>query len=280
MIEGIEIAGDDEDKLNSAIEQVVAKLQRRRRKISGDAAEHTHDLAGGRSITQIIEELRSGSPADAAAWIQDHAALFDFLDNTRFGEPRQLVISHEQDELRSHTRDFGDAKEPKDYLEEFSSFINNNTNEIAALRIICTRPSDLTRDELKSLKLLLDREGFTEQKLSSALSQVSNKEITVDIISLIRRYAIGSPLLTHEERVKRAVARLKEKHNFSKVQLGWISRIESYLENELLISIDTFDNDPRFRQQGGLARVDVVFGGNFADIIVELKDHMYEEQRA
>lgn len=58
LIEGIEIAGDDEDKLNSAIEQVVAKLQRRRRKISGDAAEHTHDLAGGRSITQIIEELR------------------------------------------------------------------------------------------------------------------------------------------------------------------------------------------------------------------------------
>ncbi|WP_341827341.1 type I restriction-modification system endonuclease [Trueperella pyogenes] len=280
LIEGIELAAGDDDKLNSAIEQVVAKLQRRRHKISGNTAEHTQDLAGGRSIAQVIEELRSGSPADAAAWIQAHSALFDYLDNTRFGEPRRLVISNEADELLDHTRDFGDAKEPKDYLEEFSTFIKNNTNEIAALRIICTRPSALTRDELKSLKLKLDREGFTEQKLSSALSQVSNKEITADIISLIRRYAIGSPLLTHEERVRRAIDKLKAEHKFTKVQLGWISRIEAYLANELIISTDTFDTDARFRQQGGLSRVDYVFGGRFADIIVELNDHMYEEQTA
>ncbi|HAT1172121.1 type I restriction-modification system endonuclease [Corynebacterium striatum] len=280
LIEGIELAAGDDDKLNSAIEQVVAKLQRRRHKISGNTAEHTQDLAGGRSIAQVIEELRDASPARAAAWIQTHSALFDYLDNTRFGEPRRLVISNEADELLEHTRDFGDAKEPKDYLEEFSTFIKNNTNEIAALRIICTRPSDLTRDELKSLKLELDREGFTEQKLSSALSQVSDKEITADIISLVRRFAIGSPLLTHEERVRRAIDKLKAEHKFTKVQLGWISRIESYLANELIISTDTFDTDARFRQQGGLPRVDYVFGGRFADIIVELNDHMYEEQTA
>ena len=64
------------------------------------------------------------------------------------------------------------------------------------------------------------------------------------------------------------------------MQLGWISRIESYLANELIISTDTFDTDARFRQQGGLPRVDYVFGGRFADIIVELNDHMYEEQTA
>ncbi|MDO5722521.1 MAG: type I restriction-modification system endonuclease [Actinomycetaceae bacterium] len=280
LIEGIEMAGDDEDKLNAAIEQVVAKLQRRRRKISGDTAAHSTDLADGRSIAEVIDELRNTSPADAAAWIQDHTALFDYLDNTSFGEPRKLVISDAQDELVSHTRDFGDAKHPEDYLDEFSAFVKNHTNEIAALRIICTRPSDLTRDELKSLKLKLDREGFTEQKLSSALSQVSNKEITADIISIIRRFAIGSPLMTHEERVRRAIDKLKQKHDFTKVQLGWISRIEAYLENELIISTDTFDTDPRFRQQGGLHRVDLVFGGRFADIIVELNDHMYEEQTA
>ncbi|WP_420703023.1 type I restriction-modification enzyme R subunit C-terminal domain-containing protein [Corynebacterium striatum] len=53
-----------------------------------------------------------------------------------------------------------------------------------------------------------------------------------------------------------------------------------YLANELIISTDTFDTDARFRQQGGLPRVDYVFGGRFADIIVELNDHMYEEQTA
>lgn len=280
LIEGIEIVGSDEDKLNAVIEQVIAKLQRRRHTATGDTAIHIKDLAGGRSIADVIDKLRRTSPSDAAAWIQDHVPMFDYLDNTTFGEPRTMVISDAPDELRSHTRDFGDAKQPEDYLNEFSSFIKNNTNEIAALRIICTRPSDLTRDELKSLRLKLDREGFTEQKLSSALSQVSNKAITADIISLVRSFAIGSPLLTHEERVRRAIDKLKQKHDFNKVQLGWISRIKDYLENELVISTDTFNTDPRFRQQGGLNRVDRVFEGRVADIIVELNDHMYEEQIA
>ena len=280
LIEGIENAGDNDEKLNAAIERVIAKLQRRRHYITGDAADHTRDLAGGRSIVEVIEKLRDASLADAVAWIQDHVDLFDYLDNATFGEPRRKVISNQEDKLISHTRDFGETKEPEDYLEEFSTFIKNNTNEIAALRIICTRPSDLTREELKSLKLKLDREGFTEQRLSSALSQVSNKEITADIISIIRRFAINSPLLTHQERVQRAIKKLKERHSFTKVQLGWISRIEHYLENELLISTDTFDTDPRFRQQGGLNRVDLVFGGQFGDIIIELNDHMYEEQTA
>ena len=280
LIEGVEFAGKDEDKLNTAIEQVIAKLQRRHLKITGNAAEHTRDLAGGNSIAEVIKRLRDASPTDAAAWIQDHAALFDYLDSTTFSEPRRLVISNKKDELRSHTRDFGEAKKPQDYLEEFSSFIKMNINEIAALRLICTRPSDLTRDGLKSLKLELDRKGFTEQKLSSALSQVSNQEITADIISLIRRYAIGSPLLSHEERVRLAIDKLTRNHSFTKVQLGWLSRIKSYLENELIISTDTFDSDPRFRQLGGLHRADLVFDGHFAEIIGELNDHMYQEQTA
>ena len=278
LIDGIEVAGNDEDKLKTIIEQVVAKLQRSNHKIAGDTVDHTRDLADGRTITEVIQQLRGSAPTDAATWIQDHLALFDYLDDTTFNNPRHLVISDQEDELISHTRDFGNAMEPEDYLKEFSAFIKNNTNEIGALGIVCTRPSDLTRDELKSLKLKLDRVGFTEQKLSSALSQVSNKEITADIISIIRRFAIGSPLLTHEERVRMAIAKLKEKHDFTKVQLGWISRIEAYLETELLISTATFDDDPRFRQQGGLDRANLVFGGSFADIIVELNNHMYEEK--
>lgn len=280
LMEDIDRAGTNADKLTRAIEQVVAKLQRRRRKIAETTAEHLKDLGGGNTISEVIEELREASPADAAAWIQEHAQFFDFLDNSTFGDPRKLVISEAEDELISHTRDFGNAQKPEDYLEEFKSFLEQNSDEIAALQIVCTRPSELTRAELKSLRLMLDRKGYTEQKLSSALSQVSNKEITADIISLIRRFALGSPLLTHKERVKLAIDKLKREHDFTRVQQGWISRVEAYLENELLISTDTFDTDSRFRQQGGLNRVQAAFDGEFAKIVSELKDYMYEDLTA
>ncbi|WP_263406236.1 type I restriction-modification enzyme R subunit C-terminal domain-containing protein [Nanchangia anserum] len=147
------------------------------------------------------------------------------------------------------------------------------------MTIVCTRPSDLTREGLKALRRELDREGFTEQKLSSALSQQSNTEITADIISLIRHYAIGSPLLSHHERVARAIEKLKQRHNFSQVQRGWIDRFEDYLENELLISTEMLSSDVRFNKSQ-LDYANKNFDGNLAGIIAELNDYMYEERTA
>lgn len=280
LLESIEIVSGDDEKLKKAIKQIIAKLQRLRHKVSGDTTGYTQDLADGLSIVEVTEVLNKSSLTDAVAWIQKHAELFYYLDNATFGKTRQLVISDKKDKLLSHTRDFGNAKAPGDYLDEFSHFVKNNADEIAALRIICTRPFELTREELKLLRVKLGQKGFTEQKLSSAVSQVSNREITVDIISLIRRFAIGSPLLTHKERVTRAISKIKKTHDFTKMQLSWISRIELYLENELLISTDTFDTDPRFREIGGLRQADKVFGGRFADIIGEFNNHMYKEHTA
>jgi type I restriction enzyme R subunit len=102
------------------------------------------------------------------------------------------VIYTEEDELLSHTRGYGGGVRPEDYLDAFAEYIKTNMNEIAALKLVCTRPGELTRESLKSLRLTLDREGFTTQQLNTAISELTNEEIAADIISLIRRYAIGS----------------------------------------------------------------------------------------
>lgn len=279
LIEGLDIASDDEG-LKAFIDQIVAKLQRRKQQVKADAAEQVQELAEGKPVSAITEMLKDAPLSDAVEWVKDHVALFSYLDNTHLGPHRSQVISHKADELLTHTRDYGDASAPDDYIEEFTKFIKNKTNEIAALNIICSRPVDLTRDQLKSLKLALDREGFTEQKLSSAISQLSNQEITADIISLVRRYAIGSPLISHQERVQRAVDRLKKNHEFTKMELGWLDRIEQYLENELIIDTQTFDTDARFRQQGGLRKADLVFSGKFSNVIKELNKYLYEDGEA
>lgn len=277
LLEGLDVVSDD-DGLKVHIDQIVAKLQRRRQRLNAAAAEQIADMSGGMDLAEVSQLLGRMSPQDAREWAKDHAGLFAYLDSARTGEARKVVISHKEDELVSHTRDFGSAGSPSDYLEEFTRFVRDNADEIAALKIICTKPSDLKRDDLKSLKLALDREGFTEQKLSSALSQTSNTEIVADIISLVRRFAIGSPLISHKERVNRAVTKLKTKHSFTKVQQSWLSRIEQYLENELLLTRDTFEIDPRFRQKGGFRKVDLAFGGNLGIVIEEFNQYMYEDQ--
>ena len=104
------------------------------------------------------------------------------------------------------TGSYGKGSRPEDYLDAFAEFVRRNRNEIAALNIICTCPRELTRESLKGLRLTLDREGFTVQQLNTALSELTNEEMAADIISLIRRYAIGSALVSHEARIRRAVA--------------------------------------------------------------------------
>lgn len=85
--------------------------------------------------------------------------------------------------------------------------------------------------------MALAQNGFTTQQLNTAVSEITSEEITADIISLVRRYAIGSPLVSHQARIRRAVDKLKKAHNFSRVELNWLSRIESYLLNESVMNV-------------------------------------------
>lgn len=55
-------------------------------------------------------------------------------------------------------------------------------NMIPALNIVCTKPKELTRKSLRELASKLDLEGYSEQQLNSAISKMTNKEITADIV--------------------------------------------------------------------------------------------------
>ena len=155
--------------------------------------------------------------------------------------------------------------------------MRENRNTVAALNIVCTKPGDLTRESLKSLRLALDREGFTVEQLNSAVSHMSNSKIVADIISLIRRYAINAELLGHEERIRRAVNKLKDARRFSKIESNWIDQIEKYLLNESVLSVQTFDEVRQFRAKGGFDRLNKIFQNQLASIIAELNGYLYDD---
>jgi len=163
-------------------------------------------------------------------------------------------------------------------LEEFNEFINNNINIIAALNVVCTRPQELTRESLKSLKLELDRNNFTEQKLNTAWRELKNEDIAADIISYIRRYALGTELISREERIKRGVDKLRQNHSFTKQQLDWLGRMEKVLIAESVIDREVFDTGA-FKAQGGYTRLDKVFAGKLNDYLQELNTYLYNDER-
>ena len=204
--------------------------------------------------------------------------LFALLQAHKPNGGKPVVISDKEDELISHTRGYGkNDQRPEDYLDAFSQYVTTNMNEIAALKIICTRPKDLTRASLKNLKLALDREGFTTQQLNTAISELTNEEMAADIISLIRRYSIGSALISHEARIRRAVDKLKKAHKFTQQELGWISRMEKYLLEESVLNVGVFDEDSRFKTNGGFAKINKVFANKLESIVLELNEYLYDD---
>ena len=276
LLNGLEVL-EDKRQIEYQIDQIIAKLQRKKRHLDGKTMEHFVSMTGGMDPTQFIQQLEQEPPQQARGRILAHRDLFKLLGETQANGGRSVVISDAPDELVSHTRGYGTGSRPEDYLDAFADYVKANLNEIAALNIVCTRPKELTRASLKDLRLTLDREGFTTRQLNTAISELTNEEMAADIISLIRRYAIGSTLISHEARIRRAVDKLKKAHKFTAIEQKWIGRMEKYLMEESVLNVGVFDEDTRFRSEGGFKKIDRIFQNKLESIVLELNEYLYDD---
>lgn len=275
LMKGLEVAATDE-QLAYQIDLIVAKLQRKRRNVSKKALEQFAYLTGGKDLGVFAEHLNSSTIKEATAELLGHREAFSVLDKDKTHRKRPVVIDNHEDELIDHTRGYGEGQKPEDYLEAFREFINNNINAIAALRTVCTRPAELTREALKSLKLELDRHDFTEKRLNYAWNEMTNQDIVADIIAFIRQQALGSALVGHEQRVKHAFAKLRMNHEFNKTQLEWLKRIEKVLLEESVLDEQIFEVGA-FKNAGGFTIIDRRFGGKLREIMTELNEYLYDD---
>ena len=276
LLDGLEEV-EDKEVVQAQINQIIAKLQRKKRRMDGKTMEQFKSMTDGLDPTQFIIDIEKQTPENAKKRLLSYRDMFAYIQQTKTNSGNPVIISEEEDVLTGHTRGYGDSEKPEDYLDAFSEYVKTHMNEIAVLRTICTRPGDLTRDALKALRLTLDREGFTTQRLNTAISELTNKEMAADIIGFIRRYAIGSALISHEARIHRAVDKLKKAHNFSKQEMSWIERMEKYLMEESVLNIQVFDEDSRFKSKGGFAKINKIFQNQLESIVLELNEYLYDD---
>ena len=276
LYKGIEVFNDDAH-LQYQLELLYAKIQRKQKNLSKDLFEKFKIKSNGKAPNEILEAVKGETPKNAKNIMQKYREAFILLDSKKVKVARPFFYDEREDKLIEHTRDYINGKRPEDYIESFKEFIDDNINKIAALKTVCTRPKDLTRVDLKELKLILDENQFNEQLLNSAWKHMRNEDIAADIISFIRQQALGSPLISHERRIKNAVAKIKLKHDFNKMQLDWLDRIEKSLLEETVLDKQIL-NSGAFRINGGFNAIDKRFGGKLQDIIDELNDYLYDDK--
>lgn len=255
-------------------DRILARLQRRNSSLTEAEKRGVSDRLDGRTLKAYARELKS---CTGEAFIQRCRQDRDFLiwaDGLK-GEKRGYYYSEKEDTLFETTRGYGNTEKPEDYLEAFNAYINENKDHIEAIRIACTRPSDMTRAQLRELKLKLDQEDFNESSLNEAASAVANERIVADIIAYVRRAVLKTPLIDHGERVKAAFSKLTAAHHFNKIQLDLLEKIQAYMLHESILNAETFEA-PAFKMDGGFTRFNRKFGGQLADIIREINTYIYE----
>jgi type I restriction enzyme R subunit len=271
LIEELEFI-DTPERARKQLEQIVAKLQRKRRQIQEGQLEQFMYLAKGDTPEEFIENLLAIESKEVKRVLTNYSSLWDFLD-TKIYQPKMQLVSEHIDEVIGVDRGYGNAEKPEDYIEGFKKFIEENRNEILALKTICTKPAELDRKSLKELKLLLDQKGYNEVTLTTAWKNAKNQDIAADIISFIRTLALDTVLVSHEDRIKNAIAKVRAMKPWNMHQLKWIDRFEKQLLLE-----DIFDRnfiDQTFKEEGGLQRIQKIFNNELDDVIQLLNDNLF-----
>lgn len=265
-----------EHHIKSHQEEIVAKMQRKKQSWTPQDHEDFKALSDGQNIDEFIDEVKKASAEQVSEALLSKPQLLLFIEENKGRHNRQFISDH-KDKLIGVTRGYGDANKPEDYLEGFNGFIRENLNLIPALNIICTRPNDLTREELRKLRVALDQKGFTEKNLQTAWRDVKQQDIAADIISFIRQQALGDPLISHEERIENAMKKIYEMRVWPKVQKDWLKRIEKQLLQESVLDPNpekAFDVEP-FRSKGGYKQLNKIFDGQLDAIVATINVALY-----
>lgn len=184
------------------------------------------------------------------------------------------IISHHADAVKERSQSYGGYDKPEDYLNEFTTLITEQVNQSAALKVAVTRPRDLTREQLKEVKLLLDGAGFSEANLQTAWRGKFNQDIAASIIGYIRQAALGEALMPFGTRVQNAMQTIFASQNWSHVQSNWLGRLAAQLTHEGVIDRD-FVNQ-RFSSDGGSRRIDKLLDSQLDKVIESLNAHLWE----
>ncbi len=224
---------------------------------------------------QLHQHLHELGPAGAADYLKHSTRLLVQLAEVQelMGTAYMPILSQHADELLVREQSWGTYARPEDYLDSFGRFVREQINQSAALAVVVNAPKDLTREQLREVRLLLDANGFSEANLNAAWRNRSNLDIAASILGYIRQAALGEPLLPFEQRVATAMQRIYALKPWTPVQRKWLDRLAKQLALEVVVDASFVNR--AFAQDGGAKQLNKVIGGELDRVMTELAANLW-----
>ncbi len=261
--------------------RLVKRLQRIDKTMSGDARDLFARFVPDGDVARFAEELPAalrGNFTGTMTVLRD-ADFIKLLTGYQRAERTFIVASSVTDDVESEwliKGGVGKEYKPDDYLQLFERFIQEHTEEIRAITIVLSRPAEWGAEPLRELRDALTQapEHFTEANLQRAFKATHHKAL-VDIISMVKRTAVDeAPLLTAEERVTAAVARVTAGRSLTEGQAKWMEYIRQHLVQNLSIERQDFEDVPVLSDRGGWGSADRSFDGHLDALLDELNKEL------
>ena len=265
----------DDSHRRSVVDEILAKLQVRRRRFT-TPQEQSFETLTGHTPPAVIRLLKSGDTDAAVSFFAAHPTVAPFLDSVRLPHDNDPLVADHSDTLIGTERGYGDATRPEEYLAGFAAYIDSHKNQLDALMVVTQRPRDLTRKQLRELKLQLDQAGYPERAVQTAFAQLRNHDIAASIIGFIRQQALGSPLVPYEQRVDRALSRVMGMQSWTPKQTAWLKRIGKQLKQEVVVDRASLDRG-QFEAEGGFALMNKVFDGRLEEVLATLHEQVWQD---
>ena len=274
----IEAIYNNEDR-DYNVRLLVRRLQRVAKNVSGEGRELFKQFIPDGDIAAFARSLPNAVDEDWAATmaiLRDPTFRALLIEYPRAKKAFIVAMDAEDTVVSGYLIRTADGKSvrPEDYLGEFERFVRENPEQVEAIRILLDRPAGWSTDALRELRQRLDAHRFTDDNLRRAY----NHQLA-DIISMVKHAAAGDPLLSAEERVDRALARMRARaardgQTFTPQQDRWLVLIRNHLIENLAVDREDFHLLTFTRAGATWGRVDRDFEGTLDQVLVEINEAM------
>jgi type I restriction enzyme R subunit len=258
-----------------ARDQFLAKLQRKKRKMSHQAASD-FEVKAGMTPDAFVDQIKALPIKEVADWFVNHPGLGELLDSKAQSQPPVIFISDKDDELISVDVNYGKTIKPADYLKEFEDFINGNENKLIALKTLIHQPGKITRQQVKELLMELSNHQFTEKHLRKAWAMESNRDVAARIVGYVRTAAMGDALVPWSDRVDNAIAVIQAQRDWKPAQKNILDQIGTLLKERLALDEESINESALTRKYGNFARINKIFNGELPQVLESINDAVWK----
>jgi type I restriction enzyme R subunit len=282
---------------NDTLSSLAARLSRLNLELEERDIQRIKEVSGGKTLTNIVNDLMSVLDPDIALDRDKACAPFDKPDfrdllTALQTKSEQTIDTTTVDTVIQSGFDQQAREKASSLVKKFEQFIAENKDQITALQIIYNLPykkRHITYEEIRDLaeKIEMPPYGFTTDVLWQAYQQLEKSKVRpasvqkqlTDIISLVRfatrKEEVLEPFKEHVEH--RFQEWLKNQQllgkTFTARQIQWLTMICDHIAGSGSLAKQDFLLPP-FSGSGGIIKAQEVFGDELDEVIEELNTEL------